>query len=134
MPLPTEPSHYPLFICSYCNSLSPVYTVCWNADQSCWLNLWQVPIAAMSSCVQQPSYVQKVVFHSIPPHPLALTFFSSPLPLCSLSLGVLIQLSHLWLTSEQSFILSILMIIMNHYISCCPTVERSFSDQDRVHD
>lgn len=77
-------------------------------------------------CVQQPSYVQKVVFHSIPPHPLALTFFPSPLPLCSLSLGVLIQLSHVWLISEQSFILSILMIIMNHYISCCPTVERSF--------
>lgn len=51
--------------------------------------LGQVPTAAVSSWLQQPCYIQKIAFHSISSHLLALTLFPAFFfdTLCSLSIG-----------------------------------------------
>lgn len=100
--LPGTPKHpflYPLLFC-------------WGADWFYWLSPVQVykSCVAISSWMQWLRHIQKTACHSTFSHPLALTFFLSPLPLCSLSLGcvgLLTQLSHLGMNTQLWPVISV---------------------------
>lgn len=84
--LPGTPKHPFLYLLLFC----------WGADWFYWLSPVQVykSCVAITSWMQWLCHIQKTACHSTLSHPLALTFFLSPLPLCSLSLGCVGVLTH----------------------------------------
>lgn len=87
---------------SLSNSLDLISTA--HSNLGC-LGLGQGTVAAASS-----RHVQKSVFHTTPPHPLALPFFLSHLPQCPRALGELIQMSYLGPSTQRSVIISTMTI------------------------
>lgn len=68
-------------------------------------NLLWISIAAVYSLLQHQCHIWLVAFHETLPHLLALKFFQISLLLCSLCLRVLMQISHLMLSTSQAHIL-----------------------------
>lgn len=68
-------------------------------------NLLWISIAAVCSLLQHQCHIWLVAFHETLPHLLALKFFQISLLVCSLCLRVLMQISHLMLSTSQLHIL-----------------------------